>query len=171
MRKDAHSYQYWTWNDTNAYANAALDSWFNSDYANLFSASIREKMNITSFYYTIGDGNYEMVELQRKVFALSVTELGLESQASGRVNHEGTELPISSVLQTIGELPGQFPGHQWTRTPNRNAYDQAFTVYYNHETGEAGLSWTGLNLKMPARPCFTLSSSELVDADLNLIES
>lgn len=171
VRKDAHSYQYWTWNDRNAYANAALDSWFNSDYANLFSASIREKMNITSFYYTIGDGNYEMVELQRKVFALSVTELGLESQASGRVNHEGTELPISSVLQTIGELPGQFPGYQWTRTPNRNTYDQAFTVYYNHETGEAGLSWTGLNLKMPARPCFTLSSSELVDADLNLIES
>lgn len=168
VRKDAHSYQYWNWS-VNTYANGALDSWLNSDYANLFSAAVKEKMGTTNFYYTVGGGNSEITVLQRKFFTLSVTELGLESYAPAQ--HEGTILPTASVLQAISELSGQFPNYQWTRSPNisRSPDDQVFSAYY--ENGQPGVSWTALNLRMPARPCFTLCSSELVDADLNLIEA
>ena len=168
VRKGAHSYQYWNWNTT-TYADGALDVWFNGDYANLFSSSLKEKMSTTSFYYTVGGGNPEITELQRKVFALSVTELGLDGFSSAQ--HEGTALPIASVLQAIEELPGQFPRYQWTRSPDFSLSpgDIVFSVYY--ENGASGVSYTGLNLRMPARPCFTLPSSEMVDADLNLIET
>ena len=113
VRKDLHSTLAWNTSGVNAYADSTVDDWLNGDFYNSLSANVREMIGATTFRYTIGNGNFTVSTLERAVFQLSVTELGL-SHASA--NTEGTALPIANTLK-VAYLNGSATP-QYTRSPS-----------------------------------------------------
>ena len=97
-----------------------------------------------------------MSTLSRKVFALSVTELG---RTASYANVEGSALPIASTLQIAYNSSGGAVV-QWTRSPRTGGTLSAYCldtdggVYYYYCTNTFG-----------ARPAFTLPSSLSVSDD------
>lgn len=91
---------------SNAYSGCRLDQYLIETYFPLLDPEIRQAVGETTFYYTVGNGNYTVTTLARSIFVLSVTELGL-SASYAKV--EGSALPIAGLLRT---------NNQHTRTPS-----------------------------------------------------
>lgn len=156
VRRYIYDTRQWHTSNVNAYASCALDSWFNNTYYNLLDADIRAQIAAVAIPYTPGNGNNSVTTLSRKVFALSVTELG---RTASWANVEGSALPIASTLQIAHNSSGSAVV-QWTRSPyTNNTGDACYlstggNVYYNGCTNTFG-----------ARPAFTLPSSLSVSDD------
>ena len=148
VRVDCYDRRAWNRDEVNAYAGSDLDSWFNNTYKSMLDADIRSLIGTTKFYYTPGDGIWDVVTLERSVFALSGTELG---KSAAWFNVEGSPLPIASTLYTE---------EQWTRTPYRNYTSQAAYLDTNGNIYGARCIAT-----LGARPAFTLPSSLYVRDD------
>ena len=163
VRKDI--YKEGAWNlANNSYANSTIDNFLNGSYKNLLSNSVTTSMQTTVFYYTPGNGTTTLSTLNRSVFQLSCTELGIETSYT---RTEGTALPIASLLNiTQG---GIYAPGQWTRSPYLNDNEDAVYVYNTGEGAGANHS-PGRADYYGYRPVFTLPSTALVDQDLNLIE-
>ena len=156
VRRYIYDTRQWHTSNVNAYASCALDSWFNNTYYNLLDADIKAQIAAVAIPYTPGNGNDSVTTLSRKVFALSVTELG---RTASYANTEGSALSIASTLQIAYNSSGSAVV-QWTRSPYTNRTDYACYlltfggVYYNVCTNSYG-----------ARPAFTLPSSLSVSDD------
>lgn len=156
VRRYIYDTRQWHTSNVNAYASCALDSWFNNTYYNLLDADIKAQIAAVAIPYTPGNGNNSVSTLSRKVFALSVTELG---RTASWANVEGSALSIASTLQIAYNSSGSAVV-QWTRSPYTNSTSHAcclFTsggVYYSYCAGTLG-----------ARPAFTLPSSLSVSDD------
>ena len=136
----------------NAYAGGTLDVFLNETFFQRLDADVRSKIALTKFYYTPGAGNTTMTTLERKVFQLSTTELGL---SLGYVNAEGTALAIASTLRV--------PNHaQWTRTPYSYNSTYAISLTYSGSTkyNSSVSSYYG------SRPSFTLPATTKISDDL-----
>nr|DAG75469.1 MAG TPA: hypothetical protein [Caudoviricetes sp.] len=143
-------------NENNAYANSALDSWLCNTYINLLDAGIQAAIGATKFYYTPGNGNKTLTTLQRKIFQLSMTELG----SSGLFNEEGSKLPIAEVLK-IGTIDGAAT-KQLTRTPTiSNSTTAICVIRADGRSATQNCAGTG-----GSRPAFTLPSDFLVTNDM-----
>lgn len=122
VRRYIYDTRQWHTSNVNAYASCALDSWFNNTYYNLLDADIKAQIAAVAIPYTPGNGNDSVTTLSRKVFALSVTELG---RTASYANTEGSALSIASTLQIAYNSSGSAVV-QWTRSPytdyTRNAY-------------------------------------------------
>ena len=155
VRKDCYDQRQWHGSNVNAYASSAIDSWLNSTYKNLLDANIRTAMGTTKIYYTPGNGNNTKTTLQRSVFLLSATELGLSHTY---MNAEGTALSSTVVnLLRIAKLNGSAV-YQWTRSPH--TYDASSAWFLGAGTGNNNCSGT-----YGSRPTFTLPSSLYVSDD------
>lgn len=150
VRRYIYDTRQWHTSNVNAYASCALDSWFNNTYYNLLDADIKAQIAAVAIPYTPGNGNNSVSTLSRKVFALSVTELG---RTASYANVEGSALPIASTLQIAYNSSGSAVV-QWTRSP------------YTSYTGSACCLGTGGGVSsgycsdsFGARPAFTLPSS------------
>ena len=156
VRRYIYDTRQWHTSNVNAYASCALDSWFNNTYYNLLDADIKAQIAAVAIPYTPGNGNNSVSTLSRKVFALSVTELG---RTASYANVEGSALPIASTLQIAYNSSGGAVV-QWTRSPYTNSTNFACclgtdgNVYYNYCT-----------LTYGARPAFTLPSNLSVSDD------
>ena len=156
VRRYIYDTRQWHTSNVNAYASCALDSWFNNTYYNLLDADIKAQIAAVAIPYTPGNGNNSVSTLSRKVFALSVTELG---RTASYANVEGSALPIASTLQIAYNSSGGAVV-QWTRSPyTYNTYSACFlytdgSVYNGNCTNTFG-----------ARPAFTLPSSLSVSDD------
>ena len=156
VRRYIYDTRQWHTSNVNAYASCALDSWFNNTYYNLLDADIKAQIAAVAIPYTPGNGNNSVSTLSRKVFALSVTELG---RTASWANVEGSALPIASTLQIAYNSSGSAVV-QWTRSPYTDSADGACfldtigNVYYN-----------GCTYTYGARPAFTLPSSLSVSDD------
>lgn len=156
VRRYIYATRQWHTSNVNAYASCALDSWFNNTYYNLLDADIKAQIAAVAIPYTPGNGNDSVTTLSRKVFALSVTELG---GTASYANTEGSALSIASTLQIAYNSSGSAVV-QWTRSPNTNDTSHAYcldtdgNVYYVYCAGTLG-----------ARPAFTLPSSLSVSDD------
>ena len=156
VRRYIYDTRQWHTSNVNAYASCALDSWFNNTYYNLLDADIKAQIAAVAIPYTPGNGNNSVSTLSRKVFALSVTELG---RTASYANVEGSALPIASTLQIAHNSSGSTVV-QWTRSPSTNGTNRAYYldtdgyVYYGSCAGTYG-----------ARPAFTLPSSLSVSDD------
>lgn len=156
VRRYIYDTRQWHTSNVNAYASCALDSWFNNTYYNLLDADIKAQIAAVAIPYTPGNGNNSVTTLSRKVFALSVTELG---RTASYANVEGSALPIASTLQIAYNSSGSAVV-QWTRSPD--AYGTG-SAYYLNTDGNAGSNrCTGTR---GARPAFTLPSSLSVSDD------
>lgn len=137
---------------TNAYAGGTLDVFLNETFFQRLDTGVQSKIALTKFYYTPGAGNTTMTTLERKVFQLSTTELGL---SLSYVNAEGTALAIASTLRV--------PNHaQWTRTPYSYNSTYAISLTYSGSTkyNSSVSSYYG------SRPVLTLPATTKISDDM-----
>ena len=157
VRKECYDNRVWNSGGTNAYASSDLDAWFNGTYKNLLDPAIQTAIGTTKFYYTPGNGNNTVTTLERAVFALSLTELGISS-TNPPANIEGSSLPIASILTDN-------PALQWTRSPVTNGTNSAWwSQYGSHNSNITSAS-------RDSRPIFTLPSTLLFNPDTNEVVS
>lgn len=156
VRRYIYDTRQWHTSNVNAYASCALDSWFNNTYYNLLDADIKAQIAAVAIHYTPGNGNNSVSTLSRKVFALSVTELG---RTASYANVEGSALPIASTLQIAYNSSGSAVV-QWTRSPHTNYTNYAYCLRTNGNVYSSVCSDT-----FGARPAFTLPSSLSVSDD------
>ena len=156
VRRYIYDTRQWHTSNVNAYASCALDSWFNNTYYNLLDADIKAQIAAVAIPYTPGNGNNSVSTLSRKVFALSVTELG---RTASYANVEGSALPIASTLQIAYNSSGGAVV-QWTRSPDTYNTNGA---YYLGTSGNVGSNYC--TSTYGARPAFTLPSSLSVSDD------
>lgn len=154
VRRYIYDTRQWHTSNVNAYASCALDSWFNNTYYNLLDADIKAQIAAVAIPYTPGNGNNSVSTLSRKVFALSVTELG---RTASYANVEGSALPIASTLQIAYNSSGGAVV-QWTRSPN--TYSTGSACYLGTNGDVNGNYCTDT---YGARPAFTLPSNLCVE--------
>lgn len=152
VRKNCYNFQGWNLNNTNAYANSTIDNWFNTTYKSLLDSDIQNVIGETNFYYTPGNGNFSVTTLQRSVFALSLTEFGLNYVDA---NIEGTTLSNNNQLK-IAFLDNRSVS-QWTRSPV-TASNVQYAMAVSIEGTELPASITTYS-NIYARPCFTLPNT------------
>lgn len=151
VRKTCHSNQKWHTSNVNAYASSALDAWFNGTYKAMLDADVQAAMGSTKFYYTIGNGNKNKSTLQRAVFALSGSELGISGDREATMNAEGTVLPGASTLKGIA---------QQTRSPVANCTNESWGI-----TKAGAYHYICAGYTLGARPALTLPSTWSVSDD------
>lgn len=156
VRRYIYDTRQWHTSNVNAYASCALDSWFNNTYYNLLDADIKAQIAAVAIPYTPGNGNNSVTTLSRKVFALSVTELG---RTASYANTEGSALSIASTLQIAYNSSGSAVV-QWTRSPSTNGAVSACYLSTGGGVGDYGCTGT-----LGAPPAFTLPSSLSVSDD------
>ena len=156
VRRYIYDTRQWHTSNVNAYASCALDSWFNNTYYNLLDADIKAQITAVAIPYTPGSGNNSVTTLSRKVFALSVTELG---RTASYANVEGSALPIASTLQIAHNSSGSAVT-QWTRSPLTHGTYGACCLSTNGDVDDYDCTDS-----YGARPAFTLPSSLSVSDD------
>lgn len=156
VRRYIYDTRQWHTSNVNAYASCALDSWFNNTYYNLLDADIKAQIAAVAIPYTPGNGNDSVTTLSRKVFALSVTELG---RTASYANTEGSALSIASTLQIAYNSSGSAVV-QWTRSPYTGSTDYAFCL-----NADGNVHYGSCTNTYGARPAFTLPSSLSVSDD------
>lgn len=156
VRRYIYDTRQWHTSNVNAYASCALDSWFNNTYYNLLDADIKAQIAAVAIPYTPGNGNNSVSTLSRKVFALSVTELG---RTASYANVEGSALPIASTLQIAYNSSGGAVV-QWTRSPSTLNTSYAYCLGTDGSVGSNYCTSTS-----GAPPAFTLPSSLSVSDD------
>lgn len=156
VRRYIYDTRQWHTSNVNAYASCALDSRFNNTYYNLLDAGIKAQIAAVAIPYTPGNGNNSVTTLSRKVFALSVTELG---RTASYANVEGSALPIASTLQ-IAYISSGSAVVQWTRSPYSDVTGRALCLLTDGYVGSSLCTNS-----YGARPAFTLPSSLSVSDD------
>ena len=156
VRRYIYDTRQWHTSNVNAYASCALDSWFNNTYYNLLDADIKAQIAAVAIPYTPGNGNNSVSTLSRKVFALSVTELG---RTASYANVEGSALPIASTLQIAYNSSGGAVV-QWTRSPYTGSTYCACCL-----DTDGNVDYYVCTYTHGARPAFTLPSSLSVSDD------
>lgn len=154
VRRYIYDTRQWHTSNVNAYASCALDSWFNNTYYNLLDADIRAQIAAVAIPYTPGNGNNSVTTLSRKVFALSVTELG---RTASWANVEGSALSIASTLQIAYNSSGSAVV-QWTRSPGADGTYSGCCLNTNGIVSNSLCANTD-----GARPAFTLPSNLCVE--------
>ena len=145
-----------TYND---YQVSTLDSFLNNNYFAMLDPKIRSNMGKTKFYSKLYGNDGWVDPLERSVFTLSVTELGLSPTGA---TAEGTALPIASILRAL-TLSGSYDG-QWTRTP---AQGGAAYIWVVTKAGNAqAKDWNDTDSY--SRPAMTLPAGFRLD-DSNVI--
>lgn len=158
VRKDVYDQRQWNSTEDNSYSVSTIDGSLNSDYLSILDENIQSLLGTTKIRYTDKAGN-AVSTLERAVFLLSLTELGLSDTYA---NVEGSALPIASNLRVVHH--DDAASTQWTRTPDTA---NNTNVFWLDTTGEN-------NFESPVaqhgvRPCFTLPSTLGVDADGNIV--
>ena len=148
VRKNAHSTRQWHSSNVNAYATSDIDAWLNSNYKELFTSSEKTAMQTTKFYYTPGNGNNVSAILQRTVFLLSWTELGMK--APGFTNADGSALSIN-IRNDVAS--------QWTRSPYVGTTNSVLLLLTHGSGSKVPTDSEGI------RPCFTIPSTAKFDPE------
>ena len=139
----------------NAYARSRLDSWLNVTYLKRLDADTQTAISKTKFYYTPGGSDLTVTTLQRAVFQLSLTELGISNSAA---NTEGKRLPIATTLK-IAYADGKATA-QWTRTPSKDSSNDILGL-----SASGSIAYLYYSDSLPSRPAFTLPGDLAVTAN------
>lgn len=160
VRKDAQhdvsTSKMWDAGGVNAYSGSDIDVYINGTYLDMFDTKTKSAIGTTKFYYTPMNGNTSVGTLQRAVFILSFTELGLSDYDANR-NVEGSALQNVTVYQSV-KYNGKSV-QQWTRTPYKR---NTSSVYYLNTDGSFART-DASSFASVARPCLTLPSGALFD--------
>nr|DAE36789.1 MAG TPA: hypothetical protein [Caudoviricetes sp.] len=150
VRKDCYSEERWnSYSNGNAYASGNIDNWLNYVYKDLLSTIPKPAIEPVKIRYTIGNKNNTVSTLQREIFLLSATELGVTDPY---INTEGSALKIASSLR-IAYKNGSLC-IQWTRSPYKRGDN---SVVYFGTNGNIGTDTC--SAEHGSRPAFTLPST------------
>jgi len=156
VRRYIYDLRMWHATTVNAYASSDIDSWLTGTYYGLIASDIQGWISTVSIPYTPGNGNKTLSTLSRKVFLLSLAELGW---AKDDANYEGEALSICGTLRIARISVGSIAYPQWTRTPFKSDTTSAWVV--NESGGSAGYFCNSSGV-FGARPAFALQSHLLV---------
>lgn len=162
VRNTTHSSQVWNSSNNNAYSGGTLDNWFNSTYKSMLDASVQELISTTKFYYTPSGTNTSITTLSRSVFALSYKEFGRPGTVNSTkyCNDEGSALTAASTIFETKVF------QECTRTPTTYTGDSYYKQYVMLIQGISTARGIAKN-SYPARPCFTLPETALVNPTPN----
>lgn len=164
VRKDSHSKQVWKsgWKNPNTYAGSDIDNWLSGTYKGMLDSEIQSIIGTTNIYYTPNSDNPTVTTLDRGVFLLSATELGVVNSI---VNTEGSMLPIVHWLNVHTD-------GQWTRSPSLSTKGHT-VISTSIEPG----TWLGTSVielssaesgkGRNVHPAFTLPTNVLFDSETN----
>ena len=156
VRRRNYDDRQWHSSNVNALATSTIDAWLNGAYLGLLAADIQAQIAAVNIRYTPGNNNNTVGDLSRKVFLLSVTELG---QTASYANVEGTALTTTVVdLLKIATDSAGTAKTQWTRSPNTNS-----ATYVCRLNSVGGVNYNYASDTSGARPALTLPSSLSVD--------
>jgi hypothetical protein len=158
VRRYIYDTRQWHTSNVNAYASSAIDSWLTGTYLAMLPTDIQAQIAAVSIPYTPGNGNTAVSSISRKVFLLSLTELG---GSHTYANVEGTALDSTVVnLLKIATNSAGTAQVQWTRSPNTN---NTYYAWYLNTYGSINVNYC--TSTYGARPAFTLPSSLSVETD------
>lgn len=123
VRKEASQQGAWNSTNVNTYDGCTMDQWFNGEYLQSLDSDVQSAIGSTNIPYTPMGGITAVQRINKSVFSLSISELGL---TASNANIEGTELPISEALK-IANYNGSV-ARQATRTPVLSSGDYYFAV-------------------------------------------
>ena len=143
----------WNSSGNNAYSNSTVDIYLNGTYKSVLDTSIQSKIGTTKFKYTIGNGNNNLATLERSIFLIGLSEMGVSHEYA---NPDGTEIPISDVLK-VAKFDEE--AVYWTtRTPLTVNTVQIFKF---NTSGIVSYDW-GVTDAHGVRPVLTIPSESLV---------
>lgn len=97
VRKNAYGKQQWNSTSLNTWSSSTLLSWLNNTYKSFLDSWVQNLIGSTTYYYTPGNGYWNVTSKSDSVFILSAAELG---QSNSEAKPEGSVLPTSDMLQT-----------------------------------------------------------------------
>lgn len=97
VRKNAYGKQQWNSTSLNTWSSSTLLSWLNNTYKSFLDSWVQNLIGSTTYYYTPGNGDWNVTSKSDSVFILSAAELG---QSNSEAKPEGSVLPTSDILQT-----------------------------------------------------------------------
>lgn len=152
IRRDSYSTRAWHNSNLNAYATSDIDAWLNSTFYALLDSAVQLEIAAVTIPYTPGNGTNTTSTINRKVFLLSLTEIGLTFADS---NTEGTAISyFSSASKRISSVDNGSITAWWTRSPRISATTAAFVVSTSGAADVKGCIATDVAV----RPAFTLSA-------------
>ncbi len=149
VRKACYGQLQWNSGLVNTYATSIIDTALSGSYRNKLDPNIRAAMGTTKFYYTSGNGKWDVTTLARSVFLLSARELG---HTDTSLNAEGGPLS-STVISLLGTS-------QWTRSPATKDNRYAWKMISRNS-----FDWDYCTNTCGYRPAFTLPSTLYVSDD------
>lgn len=165
VRKEAHTQMAWhSVNNTCVYSTSDIDTWFNTTYKAMLEPAVQTAIDTTTFYAVVGGTSNAITTLSRSVFALSVAELG---STGNYLSTDGSLLPTASTL-FIAYKDGTAV-NQWTRSTyyTGSQWTLLQLAEARSDNGYSSTTASSIITTNYARPCFTLPSTMLVDAEPN----
>ena len=156
VRKSQFGTLAWNSAGVNTYANSTIDTWMNNNYKGVLDSNVVEAIGETKFYYTTGNGNYNVTTLSRAVFSLSLYEYGFSPSYA---NKEGSTLPISETLKETATT--------WSRTPVISNDEHTHAIY---QTTTKTYTTYDVKNKMGVRPAMTIPSNSVFDEETLLFK-
>lgn len=151
------------------YPNSKVDFYMNGDYLSLFGQSTQNRMLETELVVTTekslqeGGGFDETENIKRKIFILSITELGIKS---GMANVEGNPLKyFKENDRLVATDEGNKAQIYWTRTPYLWDDIKMWTISSDGSWGSCPVA-----LEQRVRPAFCTSRDAVISERSDIIE-
>lgn len=149
-----------------SFPNTEIYSFLNSSYYSLFSTFVKSLITPTTFEYCYNGSN--ILQATGKVFLPTAPEMGVQDLSSQQ-NSVGKKFPTADAM-VLCEYNGENISY-WTRISDLygspvNGYGGAIIIQPSKTA-----YMTRVDNSNYSRPCFSLLSTALVDANLALIET
>lgn len=149
-----------------SFPNTEIYSFLNSSYYSLFSTFVKSLITPTTFEYCYNGSN--ILQATGKVFLPTAPEMGVQDLSSQQ-NSVGKKFPTADAM-VLCEYNGENISY-WTRISDLygspvNGYGGAIIIRPSKTA-----YMTRVDKSNYSRPCFSLLSTALVDANLALIET
>ena len=155
LRKNIYKMSILTGN-YNVYANSVTDIWLNNDYLNVLDSTTRGAITAVNVPCGTGKSSNIVTEISRKVFLLSLAELGITGQNLAK---DGTALPFFKNDSTRVALYNGAYTYYWTRTPIVTGHYESAYIANPYAWGST------IDFEAGIRPAFTLPYDFEVNAN------
>lgn len=166
VRKDIYSNIRWnqdkSGSSSNAFDGSTIDNISNNEYISIFSNYVKTAMMETYFRTIKGHLSWGDVVYSRKIFILSIYELGIRPSMH-YAHDDSSKLNISNLILISNY--NNTSSEYWTRSPQTSGFGPVFYI-----TAEGGYMYKLSDVLCGFRPCFTLPSTVTINETFEIIE-
>ncbi|MGI6606600.1 MAG: DUF6273 domain-containing protein [Peptococcia bacterium] len=150
------------------YENCVIDKFLNEEFMNSFTPEVQKQIIDSKIVITakssLGSCGKETTEINRKIFLLSHTELGLREHAGAAV--EGKALKyFPNSMSRIAYLETGIAASWWLRTSYTEFHTTAWAVAFDAVTGGHCVEHTS-----GVRPAFCIDGKTLIETSDDVIK-